>query len=176
MKNFFIFSCLLLFVEYGCQRHYPEEKKSDAELQEHLVNANKILVHDEAKEIQEFIARHEWKMQMTGTGLRYEVYGQGNGKQPVSKCILTISYKVFLLDAKLIYDADEQRPEKFVPGTGAQTLGLEEGLMLMTEGAHARFVIPSHLTHGITSDETKIPAGVPLYYDVHLLKTEIPTK
>jgi len=161
----------------GCNRKYPESEQHDEADKELLMEVNRSAVHDEAKAIADFIERHEWKMQMTGSGLHYEIYQQGLGEKADSKHILTIAYKVFLLDGTLCYEADEKHPLNLITGKGQQINGLEEGLMLMNEGSRARFVIPNHLAYGLTGDQDKIPPASPLYYDVHFIKSEpIPEK
>jgi FKBP-type peptidyl-prolyl cis-trans isomerase FkpA len=171
----FIFFVSSLVILIGCRRRYPEEKIVDKQANEKLLNVSRAVVHDEAKAINEFISRHGWKMQMTGTGLRYDIYQQGTGPKADASSVLSIAYKVNLLDGTLCYEADEQHPEKLVTGRGDQIIGLEEGLMMMNEGARARFVIPNHLAYGLTGDQDKIPPASALYYDVHLLKIEKPT-
>src|SRR6266853_3038491 len=67
----------------SCHHNYPkDDKQQSAEVKEHLMNANKIVVKDEAKDIDEFIARHQWKMEKSGTGLRMEIYEEGKGAKP----------------------------------------------------------------------------------------------
>ena len=160
----------------SCGRKYPEEKISEGAGKEKLVHMNRVVVHEEAKVIDEFITRHGWKMKTTGTGLHYEIYQEGNAMKASASAVLTISYKVFLLDGTLCYEADEEHPQKLVTGTGQQINGLEEGLLMMSEGSRARFVIPNHLAYGITGDQDKIPPASPLYYDVHLIKIEKPSQ
>src|ERR1043165_649511 len=79
-----IVNCALLI---SCHRNYPKEENKipDPKVNEHLMNANKIIVQDESKDIDEFIKRHQWKMNTSGTGLRMEVYEEGTGKQPELK-------------------------------------------------------------------------------------------
>jgi FKBP-type peptidyl-prolyl cis-trans isomerase FkpA len=156
----------------GCKRKYPESKQQDGVDREKMVEASRAAVHDEAKVITEFINRHEWKMQMTGSGLHYEIYEQGKGEKADGNHVLKISYKVFLLDGTLCYEADESHPLNLILGRGQQINGLEEGLMLMNEGSRARFVIPNHLAYGLTGDQAKIPPASALYYDVHFVKME----
>ena len=176
MNRFLTIGLLGLLCLSGCGRRYPGENKEDTGERERLLNVNRAVVHDEARLIQEFISRHGWKMKMTGTGLHYDIYDEGSGPKPGESSVLTISYKVYLLDGTLCYEADEQHPQKLVTGKGQQINGLEEGLKMMNEGARARFVIPNHLAYGITGDQDKIPPASALFYDVHLIKSEIPEK
>jgi FKBP-type peptidyl-prolyl cis-trans isomerase FkpA len=173
---------LILFISasvclFGCKRKYSDPVSSGEEKKERLLDINKSVVHEEAKMIADFIEHHGWKMQMTGSGLHYEIYKQGKGEKADGNHILTVAYKVFLLDGTLCYEADEKHPLQIVTGRGQQINGLEEGLMLMNEGSSARFVIPNHLAYGLTGDQGKIPPASALYYDVHLIKLEpLPAK
>ena len=128
------------------------------------------MVKDESKEIDDFIARHPWKMTSTGTGLRYEIYHHGNGKKAAEKKQVSILFSVYLLDGTRCYSADENKPLTFILGHGEQTHGLEEGIAMMHEGDQARLVVPAHLAYGLQGDGNKIPAKNALYYDVTLLK------
>jgi len=174
MKRFFIFCFIVAVVLGSCRRKYPEDKNINGNEEEKMLDVNRAVVHDEAKAIEEFISRHGWKMQMSGTGLHYQVYEKGTGALANDSSILSVAYKVYLLDGTLCYEADESHPLKLITGKGQQINGLEEGLMMMNEGARARFVIPNHLAYGITGDQDKIPPASALYYDVHLVKIETP--
>ena len=156
----------------ACKRKYNDSAPPDEVDKERLLDINRSAVHDEATAIKDFITRHGWKMQMTGTGLHYEIYGHGSGERADATKLLSVAYKVFLLDGTLCYEHDETHPLKLITGRGQQINGLEEGLMLMNEGDRARFVIPNHLAFGITGDQEKIPPASALYYDVHLIKSE----
>jgi FKBP-type peptidyl-prolyl cis-trans isomerase FkpA len=162
---FLLFSIFFI----SCSGNQQEKKLSDAEIRERMTNVNKLLVRDESKDIEEFIERHQWKLQTTGTGLRFQSYEKGEGRQPKHQDTVAIAYDLYLLDGTLCYSADENQPLRFILGRKEQPAGLEEGLMMMHEGERARMVVPSHLAHGMAGDENKIPAGSSLYYDVKLL-------
>jgi FKBP-type peptidyl-prolyl cis-trans isomerase len=165
-------SLVIVLMLTSCHNNSDEQKLSDEQIKDRMANVNKILVRDEAKDIDDFIARHQWKMEKTGTGLRYDIYIKANGAQPVEKDTVTISYHLFLLDGTEAYSVDKTKPLKFVLGRGSQPSGLEEGLLKMHEGECARLVVPYHLGYGMTGDENKIPAGVSLYYDLTLLSVK----
>ena len=150
--------------------HEQQQVVSNDSLKEHMINANKIIVQDESREIEDFISKHPWKMTSTGTGLRYEIYNHGNGKKAGAKKQVTILYSVFLLDGTICYSSDEKNALTITLGQGEETRGLEEGIMLMHAGARARLVVPAHLAYGMRGDGKKIPGGSPLYYDLTLLK------
>ena len=156
----------------SCHRDMQQQQVSEDSLKEQMINANKIMVQNESDEIDEFISRHQWKMTMSGTGLRYEIYahaGSKPAKKPGVRSEVSIAYSLYLEDGTLCYSAGEKNPLTFVIGRGEQTHGLEEGLMLMSEGDKARFVLPAHLGYGMLGDGIRIPRKSILYYDVTLL-------
>ncbi len=161
---------LPVFLFLSCHHEQQQQTISQDSLKEHLIGANKIMVKDESKEIEDFIERHPWKMTSTGTGLRVEIYHHGNGKKAEEKKQVSIAFSVYLLDGTLCYPADENKPLTIILGHGEQTRGLEEGVMLMHEGDKARLVVPAHLAFGLQGDDNKIPGKNALYYDVTLLK------
>jgi len=42
-------------------------------------------------------------------------------------------------------------------------------MLLMNKGAKAKFILPSHLAHGLLGDENKIPSNATVIYDIELL-------
>ena len=174
MKLFFIYAVIALSA-IGCGRNYKPDQPADTKNQEQILDASRSLVHEEAKAIEDFVSRHGWKMQMTGSGLHYDIYQEGHGPKADNNKVLTIAYESYLLDGTLCYKADEQHPLQLITGRGQQINGLEEGLMMMREGSRARFVIPNHLAYGITGDQEKIPPASALFYDVYVMKVDSAT-
>ncbi len=164
------FSAALILFTTSCKNNSKQEVKSQEEINEQLTNMNKKNVGEESKEIDEFIARHFFKTQRTGTGLRYQIYERGNGQNPVDHDTVSINFKVFLFDGSLCYSTDSTGPVKFILGIGEQVKGLEEGVLLMVPGDKARLIVPSHLGYGMQGDMNKIPANSSLFYEVELLK------
>ena len=154
----------------ACHPADPKPPINEQEAREHMINANRILVQQEAEAISDFIVRHGWTMEETGSGLHYEVYRQGHGLRPLPGEPLTAAYAVYRLDGTFCYEVDSAHPLTFIPGKGQQPRGLEEGLALMTAGSRARLVLPAHLAFGTAGDGNKIPGNTALYYDVLLLE------
>ena len=171
-SNGFFFQSLFILLSFASCHHEQQQQQqvSPDSLKEHLINANKISLANESKEIDDFISRHEWKMTQTGTGLRYEIYQHGKGKQAENEKQVTFAFSLYLTDGTLCYSADEKKPLTIVPGHAEQTHGLEEGILLMHEGDKVRLVVPAHLGYGMLGDDNKIPRKSILYYDVTLLK------
>ena len=142
----------------------PEKYKADLE------KVNKTLVTKENEDIDDYIARHEWKMNKTGTGLRYNIYKSGNGKKPKERDKVVIRFKVNLINGTECYNSDKDGLKQIDIGMAEVESGLEEGIMLMKTGDKARLIIPSHLAFGLLGDDNKIPKRATLIYDVELVE------
>ncbi len=157
----------------ACNREtqqHREKVENPEQYNEQLVNVNKTMVENESIEIENYIKRHNWKMNSTGTGLRYLVYQQGKGDSAAFGKIAVINYKVNLLDGTECYSSDKTGPKEFMIGKGGVESGLEEGIKLLKVGDKAKFIFPPHLAHGLTGDDDKIPARATLVYDVELIQ------
>lgn len=170
MKTKYLLIAFLIF--YSCKgRKVEETVMSDQELTEHLTNANMLRVQKESQEIDEFITRHQFKTEKTGTGLRIEIYDKKDiGSTPQLHDTVTMICKVYLLDGTLCYESDSTNAIQFRLGEGVQVRGLEEGIMKMKPKEQARLIIPNHLAYGLSGDGEKIPPAAALYIDIKLLK------
>ena len=143
---------------------------NDDSLRAGLVKVNKKLTAKEDQDIKDYIQRHEWTMQETGTGLRYQIYKKGVGAQPKDKDKVIISFIVNLINGVECYNSKNDGLKLFVLGNAEVESGLEEGIKLMRVGDKAKLVIPSHLAFGFMGDENKIPKRATLIYDVELIE------
>lgn len=135
-----------------------------------LVEANKMYVKRESDEIDQYVARHNWKMSTTGTGLRYMITKKGEGKEtPAVDQRVKVDYKISLLDGTLCYSSEKEGPKDFVVGRDNIETGLHEGIQYMHVGDEATFILPSHLAHGLLGDGNKIPAKASVIYQIKLL-------
>ena len=167
MRGYFLLIvCLLLF---SCKGNAQEKKKTDQSVSESLMEMNRLRVENETKRINEFIQKHQYHMNRTSTGLRYEIYKQVDSKSPDSGNVIEINYRIFLLDGTLCYSSDSTGPAKLRIGSGEQVSGLEEGLRMMSPGDKARLILPAHLAYGMSGDRHRIPPGQALFYDLEML-------
>ncbi len=164
--------CILVLLSTSCNnRNEQKNSMSQQELNEHLTNANLLRVKKESVEIDEFIKRHQFVTQETGTGLRMQIYvKQKSGVKPVLHDEVDMICKVFLLDGTLCYESDTTSPIRFKLGEGMEARGVEEGIMNMLPGEQARLIIPNHLAYGLSGDGDKIPPAAALFIDLTLLK------
>jgi len=165
---FFLFSGM---IAVSCNQPQEERRLPDQqELRKALEETNKILLESEKQEIRDFIVRYGWDMEETGSGLWYQIYQQGKGETASAGKIALINYTISLLTGDMIYSSDTEGAKEFRIGRGGVELGLEEGILLMKEGDKARFIMPSHLAHGVPGDGVKIPARATIVYDVELIE------
>lgn len=169
-----VFLILLLFITHqSCNSTKQENKETDAaDLEENLMGANTILLDAEDQEIKDFISRYGWDMKETGSGLRYMIYHEGDGQKARKDDIVVFHYSLRLITGDLIYSSQESGMAEFRMGRGGVESGLEEGFKLLQVGDKARFVLPSHLAHGVPGDGVKIPSRATLIYDIELVEVK----
>ncbi|MCK9612881.1 MAG: FKBP-type peptidyl-prolyl cis-trans isomerase [Bacteroidales bacterium] len=165
-----VFLCLLTFSCGNGNKNANNDVIDPKVYKENLENVNKKLAEKENREIEDYIERHGWDMQKTGTGLRYQIYKKGNGKIPVEKDKVVISFIVNLINGIECYNSKNDGLKLFELGRAEVESGLEEGIKLMHVGDKAKLIIPSHLAFGLLGDENKIPKRATLIYDVELLE------
>ena len=146
----------------------PEEEK------EMLLRVNKFLVQKDIELIKSYVTRRGWEMEVTESGLFYEIYEPTDGIRAEQGMKIRIDYKLSLLDGTLCYSSDEDGVKEFLLGKSLEISGLELGVEMMREGEKARFIIPPHLAYGLLGDETRIPARSIIVYEVELLESSNP--
>jgi FKBP-type peptidyl-prolyl cis-trans isomerase FkpA len=147
-----------------------EEQINFADYKDPLLKVNQRLVKTEEQQIDDLVRRYGWKMQTTGTGLRYLIYKKGEGDHAAIGMLAQIAYKVNLINGMEAYNSDTDGMKSFKLGEGQVERGLEEGVLLMRQGDKAKLIIPSHLAFGLAGDDNKIPGRATLIYDVELVR------
>jgi len=165
-----VFSFLLLTGVSCNQEQQPQQRTPTPEEREQsLIDMNKNLLSEESARIDAYVKQKGWSVQKTGTGLRYYIYKDGAGEMPKEGAVVAIHYEVSLLDGTICYTSRESGPREFLVGQDYIETGLHEGVQLMKVGDKAKFVLPSHLAHGLAGDRNKIPARASVVYDIELL-------
>jgi FKBP-type peptidyl-prolyl cis-trans isomerase FkpA len=167
----FISSCIFLVQACGgCKQNKNQQVVDYKKLENDLLEKNKKLSHSESVAIDEYIKKNNWKGAVkTGTGLRYIIILEGDGILAKTGNIAKVNYKVSLLDGTLCYSSDSKDPNEFKIGQDDIESGLHEGITYMHVGDKAKFLLPSHLAHGFTGDQKKIPSNSPILYEIELL-------
>lgn len=130
---------------------------------ERLIEKQKELVKDEAKDIDAYIQRAGLVMKTSQTGLRFNIEtskSDGDSLRPMDE--VGIEYEVSLLSGELVYASDSTGKLNLIIGRSDLATGLQEGLQLMKTGDQALFLLPSHLAYGLTGDGDKIRGYQPL--------------
>ncbi len=165
--------CLLflLFLLAGCRgpvRLQPGEGSDSSGKK--MEKINEFLVVKDEEVIRNFIDRMGWKMERSGTGLWYMIMERGDGRPVTKDATVTFDYIVSLLDGTVCYSSSEDGQKTIRLGYSGLETGLEEGMLLLREGDHARFILPPHLAHGLIGDGERIPARSTLVYEVWIRK------
>ena len=151
----------------------PEQKNNPVPEvdKEALIKNQQRIVKNESEEIEAYAERRNLELETSATGLRYNIYHESNGnfRKAVKDDIVSLEYKVSLLDGTLVYSSDSSGTLEFQVGKSEIAGGLQEGIILMKEGDKGIFIVPSHLAYGLTGDGDKIKHYATLVIDVHLL-------
>lgn len=163
----FLFPVLL----FSCGEEVkPPKKKLNTQQVKQL--SEEMHIWDEKRqtdEINQYIKAHNYKMESTASGLRYMLIKSGSGDSAQTGMLATVEYKIYLLDGKLCYSSKDDGAKEVEIGKANIEPGLHEGLQLMRKGDKMRFILPSHLAHGLTGDQSKIPPLTTVVYEVELL-------
>ncbi len=149
----------------------PENRNRSNEYQlENYIKYNKQLVAEEQNIIKRYIDTEGLEMQQTQTGLWYNIRRGGSGTKVQKGKVVSLKYKISLLDGTICYSSDNKGPKVFLVGQGGVESGLEEGVLLLEKGDGALFIMPPHLAHGLIGDDDKIPPRAILVYDVEVIE------
>ena len=110
------------------------------------------------------------KMQQTGSGLYYGIYKSTQGDSAKTGMEAGVKYVITFLNGDTCYVTPKDEIVYFKIDKTDIESGVQEGIKKMKEGEKAVFIVPSHLAHGITGDNNKIPPITPLVIDIELLK------
>ncbi len=163
---------LLVMELFACRQadDRKERKVGQKEIRESLIKANKNIVKTEEQEIKDFLRRYDWEVEKTGSGLRYLIVKDGEGKKGETGRIASIAYSVQFLTGDTLEKSAKGKPLQFIIGKDDVISGLQEGILLLKEGDEAIFIIPSHLAYGFTGKPGRIPPKTTLVYYVKVLK------
>ena len=152
----------------------PTEKIMDeALLKKQLQDVQTPSLVQEKDVIDSYVKQHQLQTQITGTGLRYQILkANPKGKQIISTDIVTVEYKVSLLDGTLCYSSKKKGPKTFKVDFDNVEDGIHEGIKLMHEGEKGIFILPSHLAHGLTGDNDMIPPKASVLYEIEVLSVK----
>lgn len=169
-KRYIFLLIILVILFSSCREEHKVKKNTTIErYKEPLIRANKYLLENNIKEIDNYCRRKKWNMSVSETGLRYMIYKKGYGRKAETGKIAVIKYNVRLLNGKLCYSSDSLGLKSIKIGFENIEKGLEEGLLLMHVGDKAHFILHPELAYGFIGDENRIPSRATIVYDVELV-------
>lgn len=136
---------------------------------EEIQKDNEKRKETEPKLIEEFISLNNITAAPTPSGLYYIEREVGKGNAVTSKSIVKIIYSCTTLDGTAI--DTQSNPIEIDMSLGKITKGMEEGLLLMSEGTKATLIIPSVLAFG-SRKINKIQPYTTLIYDLEVVEVK----
>lgn len=166
---------LFVFIALGISSCESKNKVAETkalnkqQVTELMLEANRMAIEVENKQIDKLIDSLGWNMDETSTGLRYEIIENGNGAKALAGKNVQFEYEIKLMNGEIVYSSRQSGYKEFRIGSGGVESGLEEGILLLRLGDKARFIIPSYLAHGLSGDKDRIPPKATLIYTVQLI-------
>ena len=133
--------------------------------------ANRLKALEEQRKAQEdALASITEGFEKTASGLINKIETSGSGDSPTQGQNVSVHYKGSLLDGT-VFDSSYKRKEPigFAIGVGQVIKGWDEGIALLSKGAKATLIIPSHLGYGPNGAGGVIPPNATLKFEVELV-------
>ena len=168
-----IYYCLIILFFVSCAGDEETQRPVDDPIwtKEESIKMHSTFASEENDEIENFLShRPDWKVTKTGTGLRYFIYDKSefNDTARVGHEV-TVDFEISLLDGEICYTSEDNGPESFIIEKTDLEAGLHEGMQYMCTGDRAKFILMSHMAHGMIGDKEKIPPMMPVVYDITLI-------
>lgn len=166
---------LFIFVSFSCEKSRNKHNQvvkqgvKQKDIKEEIEELNRYWLVQESKLIDDYIKNNALNVVRTGTGLRYQIYNQGDGVLIKEGDIVTLEYEVSLLNGDLIYSSKTDGYKTFLVGRGGVESGLEEGILKLCKNSVATLIIPAHLAHGLIGDGNKVPSRATLVYKLKVI-------
>jgi FKBP-type peptidyl-prolyl cis-trans isomerase len=174
MMNKAKYLILLLLVSLFACNEKPKKPVEipKKEMKQSMETANRYLLNEEEEEIEHYVQRHGLEMVRTGTGLRYQIIRQGDGKQIENGDVVSLDYELYSLKGELIYSSEKEGVKTFKVGEGGVESGLNEAMTYLHYGDVAKLIIPFHLAYGLHGDDNKIPEYATLVYTIKVIENQ----
>jgi FKBP-type peptidyl-prolyl cis-trans isomerase len=120
---------------------------------------------------EDYLAQNAQKegVQVTKSGLQYEVLAEGEGAKPAATDTVTVHYHGTTLDGQ-VFDSSVDRGEPTQFPLNGVIAGWTEGVQLMSVGAKYKFFIHPDLAYGTQGAGQMIGPNDALIFEVELIK------
>lgn len=108
-------------------------------------------------------------VQVTSTGLQYQVMSEGEGERPVATDTVTVHYHGTTMDGR-VFDSSIERGEPAQFPLNGVIAGWTEGVQLMRVGSKFKFFIHPELAYGTQGAGQMIGPNDALIFEVELIK------
>ncbi len=150
------------------KNNHQKTYNSDS-LKNQFIKANKQIIQKENDEMDHYAKSHKMPFIVTRAGIRYYVYKPSEkGDSLKSGGMVTMDYKVSLLDGTECYSSQKEGKKTFIVGEENIESGIHKAMLFLKHGDKAIILIPSYLAHGLLGDLKKIPPQMPIIYDVEI--------
>lgn len=159
-----------LMAVIGNRRAAIQKAKQQAQQEKQQAQEEKQQAAQQAA--QGYLAENASKggINVTASGLQYEVLTSGSGKSPTATGEVVVHYRGQLVDGKE-FDSSYKRNKPAEFRLNQVIPGWTEGLQLMNKGAKYRFYVPPELGYGAGGVASAgIPPNAVLIFDVELLE------
>lgn len=145
------------------------EKKEIDWTKQKSIEMNQRIAQKEKLNIAMYLEHRKMlNMQQTGSGLYYGIYKKTDGDSAKTGMEAGVKYIITFLNGDTCYVTPKDEIVYFKIDKTDIESGVQEGVKKMKLGEKAILIIPSHLAHGITGDNNKIPPITPLVIDLEL--------
>lgn len=107
-------------------------------------------------------------VQVTDSGIQYEVLEQGSGEKPSESSTVKVHYHGTFIDGQ-VFDSSVERDDPATFGVTQVISGWTEALQMMNVGDKWRITLPPELAYGEAGAPPSIPPQSVLVFEVHLL-------
>lgn len=161
---------LLVFATlFSCKGEEKKQETMTVPSAQETADMNKVWIEEEQEFIGQFVARKNWEMKSSQSGLKYLIYKKGIGEKAEPGMKAMVDFSITLLDGSEVYSTKESGPQPFHINQDNVEAGIHEGITYMNVGDRAKLILPPHLGHGLMGDQYKIPPLATLVFDIRLL-------
>lgn len=148
------------------REEYIAARRAEAEAAQKSLAANNAAAGDK------FLLENRGRegVQVTDSGLQYEVIEMGDGPMPSADDTVTVHYRGTLLDGTE-FDSSYSRNQEATFKLNQVIPGWTEGLQLMPVGSTFKFFIPANLAYG-PNGPPSIGPNATLIFDVELIDVQ----
>lgn len=150
---------------YSPDEYEQEEKR----LREKEEAENQIRKAEEPEKIKKFIKEYDINVEPSETGVYYLEIAEGTGDFVEKGDLVSMQYRLYNLENKLIESSYGGEPMSFVFGNDEMVPGIEEALEKMRVGGKATIIVPSVMAFGNVAIDKELPAYSTVIFDLELV-------